>query len=315
MKPAFLEYLLQPRRACVWRHAIPYALYLLLCATLANSTEKSSTGTPAAKAWSVSWEPAKPHNGDPVVFRVKPPTVFESLSGSWLTHTVFFNFDRRTHAWYGIAGAPLETKPGTYTLDLTGRTSGGRTLSRASKVKIGVAKYPAIQVTVAAKYTEPNPEQQQIINQDKALKQRIFAGITPDRQWSGKFEPPVTAKVSDVFGTQRVFNGETQSTHQGLDYSAPEGTPVEAVNAGTVLLARPMYFEGNCVVIDHGQGLLSLYLHLSEFKVKEGDQVVRGQEIGLSGATGRATGPHLHLAMRWQGVYVNPAVMLSLKFF
>jgi murein DD-endopeptidase MepM/ murein hydrolase activator NlpD len=88
---------------------------------------------------------------------------------------------------------------------------------------------------------------------------------------------------------------------------------VSAVNRGTVLLARPLYFEGNCVVLDHGRGLLSLYLHLSELKVKEGDRVQRGAAIGLSGATGRATGPHLHLAVRWQGVYLNPAVLLVLR--
>jgi murein DD-endopeptidase MepM/ murein hydrolase activator NlpD len=85
------------------------------------------------------------------------------------------------------------------------------------------------------------------------------------------------------------------------------------VNSGTVILARPLFFEGNCVVLDHGQGLLTLYLHLSEIKVKEGEQVRKGQEIGLSGGTGRATGPHLHLAVRWQGTYLDPQTLLSLR--
>ena len=84
------------------------------------------------------------------------------------------------------------------------------------------------------------------------------------------------------------------------------------MNSGTVLLARFLYFEGNCVVIDHGQGLLTLYFHLSEFKVKEGDAVKRGQEIGLSGGTGRATGPHLHVAVRWQGTYLDPARLMQI---
>jgi murein DD-endopeptidase MepM/ murein hydrolase activator NlpD len=84
------------------------------------------------------------------------------------------------------------------------------------------------------------------------------------------------------------------------------------MNGGTVMLARELFFEGNCVAIDHGQGLLSLYLHLSELQVKEGERVTRGQIIGLSGATGRVTGPHLHVAVRWQGIYVNPATMLTL---
>ena len=101
--------------------------------------------------------------------------------------------------------------------------------------------------------------------------------------------------------------------HQGLDYAVPSGTPVAAVNNGTVLLARPLYFEGNCVVLDHGQGLLTLYMHLSEIKVTEGEKIERGEEIGLSGGSGRATGPHLHLAVRWQGIYLNPATLLGLN--
>ena len=104
-----------------------------------------------------------------------------------------------------------------------------------------------------------------------------------------------------------------QREHQGLDYRVPTGTPVAAMNDGTILLARFLYFEGNCVVIDHGQGLLTLYFHLSEIKVREGDSVKRGQEIGLSGGTGRATGPHLHVAVRWQGTYLDPARLLELR--
>jgi murein DD-endopeptidase MepM/ murein hydrolase activator NlpD len=123
----------------------------------------------------------------------------------------------------------------------------------------------------------------------------------------------VDARISDVFGTQRTINGKVQSVHQGLDYAVPSGTPVAAVNDGTVLLARPLYFEGNCVVLDHGQGLLTIYMHLSEIKVTEGEKIERGEDIGLSGGSGRATGPHLHLAVRWQGVYLNPATLLSLN--
>ena len=123
----------------------------------------------------------------------------------------------------------------------------------------------------------------------------------------------MSAPVSDGFGTARVINQEVKSRHLGTDFGVPTGTPVHAVNHGTVLLARPLFFEGNCVIIDHGQGLMSLYLHLSEFRVKEGDEVAPGQLIGLSGGTGRATGPHLHLAIRWQGVYLDPAILLKMQ--
>jgi murein DD-endopeptidase MepM/ murein hydrolase activator NlpD len=93
----------------------------------------------------------------------------------------------------------------------------------------------------------------------------------------------------------------------------PQGTPVQAINRGTVLLAQPLYFEGGCVILDHGQGLLSIYMHLSKIEVKAGDLIAGRAKIGLSGGTGRATGPHLHVAARWQGVYVDPAQLLAMR--
>jgi murein DD-endopeptidase MepM/ murein hydrolase activator NlpD len=242
-----------------------------------------------------------------------PPVPLKSLTGSWLGHDVFFEYDAARKVWYGVGGISLQTRPGAYALKLKANTRTGTEISLQRQVRVRRGRYPSISVTVAKRYTEPSPEQIQEIKQDTAIKQESFQRITPDRQWSGPFRAPVTATISDVFGTRRTFNGKVQSMHQGLDYAVHQGTPVSALNKGTVLLARPLFFEGNCVVLDHGQGLLTLYLHLSEMKVKEGDHVESGQEIGLSGGTGRATGPHLHIAVRWQGVYLNPATLLELK--
>jgi murein DD-endopeptidase MepM/ murein hydrolase activator NlpD len=180
------------------------------------------------------------------------------------------------------------------------------------KVRIAPAHYPRVAITVSKQFTEPNPEQLKQIAADKQVKKDVFSRTGPEQQWAGNFEPPVNAPTSGVFGTERVFNGEVKSRHLGLDYAAPAGTPVHAINAGTVLLAQKLYFEGGFIVIDHGQGLMSLYLHLSDFKVKEGDAVTTGEIIAQSGASGRATGAHLHLAVRWQGVYLDPAVVLHL---
>jgi murein DD-endopeptidase MepM/ murein hydrolase activator NlpD len=252
-------------------------------------------------------------NGSPIVFQVKSPAPLKSLSGKWLTHDVFFEFDSEKGLWYGLAGASLETRAGSYPLTLEGATASGQKISFQQKVSIGRARYPTIPVKVAKKFTEPSPQQLEEIKHDQAVKSDLFARTTPEQEWSGRFLPPVQAPVSDVFGTRRVFNGKVQSMHQGLDYAVPSGTPIAALNAGTVLLARPLYFEGDCVVLDHGQGLLTLYLHLSEIGVKEGEQVKRGQQIGSSGGTGRATGPHLHVAVRWQGVYLDPASLFQLQ--
>jgi murein DD-endopeptidase MepM/ murein hydrolase activator NlpD len=97
-----------------------------------------------------------------------------------------------------------------------------------------------------------------------------------------------------------------------MDFRAAIGTPVRATNQGTVVLARGLYFEGNCVMIDHGQGLFTIYMHFSEIQVKEGQKVDRGEMLGLSGKSGRVTAPHLHFAVRWQGMYLDPATLLGL---
>lgn len=274
---------------------------------------RASSKSRAATAWAVRWQPAQLVNGSPVVFQVLPPARVTGLSAKWLGHEIFFTYDAGSKTWYGIAGISLDTRPGIYALELNGTTSRGIEIAFAQRFSVRPAKYPSVAVTVAKRYTEPTHEQLERIQQDKTVKQDVFRHTDPEREWLGKFRPPVDARVSDVFGTRRTFNGKVQSMHQGLDYAVPQGTPVSAANAGTVLLAGPLYFEGNCVVLDHGQGLLTLYLHLSEIKVKPGERVEGGQAIGLSGGTGRATGPHLHLAVRWQGVYLNPATLLNLK--
>lgn len=263
--------------------------------------------------WAIHVQPAKLVNGSPVVFQVAAPTRMTRLSARWLEHEVLFSYDATSKIWYGIAGVSLETRPGTYPVELKGITSRGAEISFVRKFAVRPAKYPSVAVTVAKRYTEPSQQELERIHQDKTVKQDVFRQTDPQREWLGKFHAPVDARISDVFGTRRTFNGKVQSMHQGLDYAVPQGTPVSAANTGTVLLASPLYFEGNCVVLDHGQGLLTLYLHLSDIKVKPGERVKSGQEIGLSGGSGRATGPHLHLAVRWQGVYLNPATLLTLK--
>jgi murein DD-endopeptidase MepM/ murein hydrolase activator NlpD len=248
-----------------------------------------------------------------VLFRVTAPAPVRALSANWLGHEIAFSFDARGKVWFALAGVSLETKPGAYPIELHAETSTGLAISFEKKIRVERQRYPRVLLKVPARYTAPSPEDQRQIEQDKATKAEAFKTVSAVREWKGSFAAPVLAAISDVFGVERVFNGTVESTHQGLDFRVPSGTSVAAVNSGRVILARPLFFEGNCVVIDHGQGLLTLYLHLSKFSVKEGDQVSKGQPIGLSGGTGRATGPHLHLAVRWQGEYLNPQVLLKLN--
>jgi len=113
------------------------------------------------------------------------------------------------------------------------------------------------------------------------------------------------------FGSRRFFNGQPRSPHSGADYAAVEGTPVLATADGIVVLAADHFFSGKSVFVDHGGGLVSMYFHLSSFSVETGDSVARGETIGAVGATGRATGPHLHFGLRWRGARVDPALLMQ----
>ena len=298
-----------------WARAAAVLLILQIIAgnTAALAADQATPPAKAVPGWSVRLRPTPVVNGAPILLRVKPPMRLKSLEGTWLGHDVAFNFDTSTRTWYGLAGASLKTRAGSYLFLLHAESTSGRALSFERKIRVVHAKYPSIAINVPKQYTEPDPAQVEKIKQDQALKESLFPKSGPEREWSGRFLPPVDAPISDRFGTERKLNGVTQSSHQGLDYRVPAGTPIAALNRGTVLLARPLFFEGNCVVVDHGQGLLSFYLHLSEITVKEGDQVTRGEQIGLSGATGRATGAHLHVAVRWQGIYLNPSTLFALR--
>jgi murein DD-endopeptidase MepM/ murein hydrolase activator NlpD len=288
-------------------HSAALFVFVLLSANLKAAT---------AAHWTVTNQPARLVDGTPVLFHVTTPRPVRSLTGSWLGHDIAFNFDASSKTWFALAGVSLETKPGAYPLELHGATLAkkptGDSISFEKKIRVERQRYPHVLLKVPGRYTAPSPEEQHEIEQDKETKAEAFKTASPEREWRGSFAPPVEASISDVFGVERVFNGSVQSTHQGLDFRVPSGTSIAAVNSGRVILARSLFFEGNCVVIDHGQGLLTLYLHLSKFLVKEGDDVNKGQAIGLSGGTGRATGPHLHLAVRWQGLYLDPQVLLKL---
>ena len=275
--------------------------------TIVPSTSKAAARVPRSN---VVWQPVKLVSGSPVLFKVSVPNA-KALSAEWMGHKVSF-FRQSDDNWYALAGIPVETKAGTYDLSITENfVSGTRQITK--HVRVTTAKYPKIPIHVARKFTEPTTEQIKQISADKEVKQTVLTTESAARLWSGDFRPPVSSPISDIFGTERVFNGEVQSRHLGLDFAAPVGTEVHAINSGTVILAQQLYFEGGFVVIDHGQGLLSLYLHLSEFRVSQGEHVSSSEVIGLSGSSGRATGPHLHLAVRWQGIYLDPSVLLHLR--
>jgi murein DD-endopeptidase MepM/ murein hydrolase activator NlpD len=158
----------------------------------------------------------------------------------------------------------------------------------------------------------PEKRDMKRINAESALLKKARARGTPDWFATGAFAWPLKGRISGVYGSRRILNGEPRAPHLGVDIAAPTGTPVHAASDGVVSLTHPgMFFTGKTVMIDHGLGLSSIYIHMSAIAVKDGQRVRKGQLIGKVGKTGRATGPHLHWGMAWFNIRLDPALFVG----
>ena len=263
----------------------------------------------AAQPATVTMTPGVVLAGAPQLIHVHAPGA-QAVEGEWMERKIAFF--RKGDDWFALAGVDVETPVGPSTLRITARTAGGGSEDLSRSVEIGEANYRTGALSVPPQFVEPPPEVAARIKAESEFKAKVFATSADERLWQGNFRAPVKAEATDSFGTRRMFNGKLASVHKGADFRAAMGTPVHAGNSGTVVIARPLYFEGNCVVIDHGLGLFTLYMHFSRIDVKEGRRVRMGDLLGLSGATGRVTGPHLHWAVRWQGAYLDPIKLLGM---
>jgi murein DD-endopeptidase MepM/ murein hydrolase activator NlpD len=265
-----------------------------------------------ASAQSVTLTPALAQAGSPELIRIETPDA-TAVDGEWLGRKLEFFPSRDRRAWFALAGVDVEAPVGPSTLKISVTSAQGilRDLSRT--VVIQPAHYRTSSLSVEPKFVSPDAQALARIKTEVQLKDKVFAASATEPLWSGSFRVPVRAAPTDSFGVRRIFNGQLASIHKGMDFRAAPGTPVRAANSGVVVLARPLYYEGNCVVIDHGLGLFTLSMHLSQIAVHEGQQVATGDLVGLSGATGRVTGPHLHWAVRWQDAYLDPAKLLKLN--
>jgi hypothetical protein len=280
---------------------LPFLLALLSC--IVRAQPLAITLTPGVVA-----------AGSPELIRVEAAGA-AGVDGEWLGRKLQFFHGRGGRMWFALAGVDVEAPVGPSTLKITLRLAQGSVLDLSRPVEIHPAHYRTSSLTVEPKFVSPGPEELKQIEADRLLKEKVFgasASSSLEPLWSASFRAPVAAPPTDSFGTRRLFNGKLASIHKGMDFRAKTGTPVQAGNSGVVVLARPLYYEGNCVVIDHGLGLYTISMHLSRIDVQEGQRVATGDRLGLSGATGRVTGPHLHWGVRWQGAYLDPAKLLRL---
>jgi murein DD-endopeptidase MepM/ murein hydrolase activator NlpD len=244
------------------------------------------------------------HSGSPLA----------ELKAEWAGHTLpFWADDSHDDVRRALLGIDLERPAGRYDLTLAGQLQGGHPLSCSAVVSVKAGRFAIERLRVAQQFVEPSPKDLERAKQETQRLREIYASVTPERLWQGKFRLPLDGvQTARNFGRRRVLNGQPGSPHSGVDIPAVTGTPVHATQRGRVVLAEPLYFSGNTVVLDHGLGLYTLYGHLDSIDVAVGDLVEAGALLGNVGATGRVTGPHLHWGLVVNEARVNPLQLVAL---
>ena len=247
--------------------------------------------------------------GEVVRLDVRSSVDLEHLGVSVPWHPVIA-FRTGPREWRALVGIDLGVAPGEYEAKLDGTTAGGEHVFASQAIHVDAKEFPTRNLRVAPRFVTPPASAQARIDRERMMLGRLFRVNAPEARWTEPFVVPIAGAVVSGFGVRSVFNNEPRAPHGGADFASPEGTPVAAPDAGNVVLAADLYFTGNTVVIDHGVGLQSLFAHLSRTDVREGDHVARGQVLGAVGATGRATGPHLHWTVRLNGARVDPLSLI-----
>ncbi len=252
------------------------------------------------------------------VLVVKVPSEDESatVQGTFLGRSIRFFPDPRLDepkGFVGLLGIDLQDEPGTHDL-LIELKQGEQSRTLSYSVSVVKEKFHVEHLTLPKDKVDLD---EKAVARWKMEQEQIKTGLAIDSQarlWQPGFVEPVSGRRSGIFGSVRIMNGQPRNPHNGEDISAPLGTPVAATNDGVVRLTVDHFFSGKGLFLDHGLGFYSMYFHLSEVLVKDGDVVKAGQIVGKVGATGRATGPHLHWGIKLNGARVNPYSLLDLPF-
>ncbi len=249
-------------------------------------------------------------NGNPLLVQIDTRKLGASITAVGLIFqdrkfSVYPHPVSPVHYRFGLIGIPYRQEPGPAKLILKWTNDTGEHAQMipfeiiAGKFRTDVLKVDSARV---------NPSKKNIKRTRKEARRvmQTYADGSSARLWNGGFQLPMSSEITSSFGNRRLFNGQLKSYHNGVDFRAPVGTPVFAANSGVVKIAENLFYSGNVVIVDHGNLIFTIYAHLSKIEVTAGQQIEKGQQLGLTGATGRVSGPHLHWGVKVNGTAVNP---------
>jgi len=249
--------------------------------------------------------------GEVVRITVRSPEPLTSLQVEVFGRAFLFFTSADPSLWEGLVGIDLDTPAGNHEIVLAGRTRSGDRVGGSYTLKVLDKAFETRRLTVDEKFVNPPQESLERIERESRKLNRIFSAVASERIWREPFSSPVPGAPTSGFGKRSILNGQPRSPHSGTDFDADEGVPVKAPSQGKVVLAEDLYFSGNTVILDHGQGLYSYFAHLSRMTVEVGEMIAPGQHVGDVGATGRVTGPHLHWSVRLAGARVDPLSLIA----
>ncbi len=228
----------------------------------------------------------------------------------WMGKKIRLVTDKKHEICSGFIGADLTTRPGSYELQI-GLSDDGNPYAKTISV---LSKDHGIRhLTLPKEMVELDPPTLRRVREESRKVRETFMRSAEHPVWRGTWIRPVAGRIVSPFGCRTILNDMERSPHSGVDLKAAEGTPVVATNRGIVALVADHFFSGLSVFIDHGGDIQSMYFHLSQVSVQVGELVEKGAILGLSGFTGRASGPHLHFGIRLNGSRVNPTNLIELS--
>lgn len=250
--------------------------------------------------------------GDVCLIRASGAASLVSIHGEFQGErfSIFLNRETGTHE--GLIGIDLSTSPAAYEIKAYATGGDNRVYSSTLQLRVEKADFGTQALSLPPSMVDLDAKTLERVHRETRKLEALFEFSRNERLWKGVFIRPVEGEISTEFGLNRIINGQRRSQHTGVDLRAEKGTPVLACNHGVVALVDELFFSGKSVVLDHGWGLYSMYFHLSEACVKEGDRVRTGAMLGRVGSTGRSTGSHLHWGMRINGARVDPLSFLKL---